>query len=80
MSDWAWLGVPILASLLLTLALCQLRQRPLWQAVLVCWAGYGTGLLCSALGDWPTGPSVVLAIIGISLITVLFKPPVPAPA
>jgi zinc/manganese transport system permease protein len=71
----------VFASLIAApLALCQLRQRPLWQAVLVCWGGYGAGLLCSALGDWPTGPSVVLAIIGISLITVLFKSPAPTPA
>jgi zinc/manganese transport system permease protein len=69
----------VFASLIAApLALCQLRKRPVWLAVLVCWCGYGAGLLCSALGDWPTGPSVVLAIIGVSLITVGFKSPAPA--
>jgi len=65
---FATLIIPALATIKL-----QGKPRRLWVTYLVAMAGYGLGLLGSALLDLPTGPLIVwaLAVVGVVALLVL---------
>ena len=64
-------GVYLVFASLILPALAVRKHPPargLWQGFLLGAAAYATGLIASALFDWPTGPVIVLALASIALI------------
>ncbi|MFZ0106783.1 MAG: metal ABC transporter permease [Thiobacillus sp.] len=64
-------GVYLVFASLILPALA-VRGRPARQGVLIAWTlgafAYAAGLAASAMFDWPTGPAIVIALAGFSLL------------
>lgn len=72
----------VFASLIATpLLIGHRRGQSIVKAITVCSAGYIIGLLLSAGGDLPAGPTVVVSIIACAVLAAgLFRKPAPTPA
>ncbi|MEQ9545634.1 MAG: ABC transporter [Marinobacter sp.] len=72
----------VFASLIATpLLIGGMRARSNATAVAACFAGYVIGLLISAGGDLPAGPTIVVSIIACGLVAIaVLRKPAPIPA
>jgi zinc/manganese transport system permease protein len=60
------------------LATRRLHKRRLAAAYVLGGAGYGLGLIVSALTDWPSGPAVVWVMTALAIVPFAWRPAQPA--